>query len=215
MTRLGLLWRSMPLRLALLLVLLFTTVSLLSLAASYAVTQSSFEQAIRADLRQDMAGFRAAPNARAVALLVEAESKEADPNRLILSYVSPSGRIFGNGAISRNAAGFHITSLDRDRAQYEGAYLSLTDQLYGGLLTVARSRAEIEALGAVFVNILWISLLPTVLIALGGGLILARRSKRHVEAISTTLDDLTGGDLAARVQIGPRWRRRRKVLLRR
>jgi len=128
MTRLGLLWRSMPLRLALLLVLLFTTVSLLSLAASYAVTQSSFEQAIRADLRQDMAGFRAAPNARAVALLVEAESKEADPNRLILSYVSPSGRIFGNGAISRNAAGFHITSLDRDRAQYEGAYLSLTER---------------------------------------------------------------------------------------
>ena len=37
--RLAGLWRSMPLRLALLLVLLFTIVSLLSLAASYAVTQ--------------------------------------------------------------------------------------------------------------------------------------------------------------------------------
>lgn len=50
--RIAQLWRSMPVRLALLLVLLFSTVSLLSLAASYAVTQNSFETAIRADLEQ-------------------------------------------------------------------------------------------------------------------------------------------------------------------
>ena len=100
--RLAGLWRSMPLRLALLLVLLFTIVSLLSLAASYAVTQRSFEQAIRADLAQDMAGFRAAPGAAALARLVEAESRETDPNRLIISYIGPNGRIYGNGAIARD-----------------------------------------------------------------------------------------------------------------
>lgn len=199
------LWRSMPLRLAIMLVALFTIVSLVSLAASYAVTQSSFEQSIRADLRQDLAGFRAAPNARAVALLVEAESREADPNRLILSYISPSGRIYGNGAIARDDAGFHIVSLDRDRAEYPGAYLSLTDRLYGGLITVARSRAEIEALRGVFVNILLVSLLPSVVIALWGGLVLARRSKRHVEVVGHALDRMTSGDLAARVDIGRRW----------
>ena len=199
------LWRSMPLRLAMLLVLLFTAVSLLSLAASYAVTQSSFEAAIRADLTQDMAGFRAAPNAQAVALLVEAESRETDPNRLILSYVAPNGRIYGNGAIARDDEGWHIVSLDAVRAEYSGAYLSLTDTLYGGLLTIARSRAEITALGDVFLNILLVSLLPTVLVALGGGLILARRSKRHVEVVGRALDAMTTGDLGARVQIGPRW----------
>lgn len=75
------LWRSMPVRLALLLVLLFSTVSLLSLLASYAVTRNSFETAIRADLEQDIAGFRAAPNSRAVALLVDAESRDTDPGR--------------------------------------------------------------------------------------------------------------------------------------
>ena len=37
------LWRSMPLRLALMLVVLFGTVSLLSLAASYAFTRAAFE----------------------------------------------------------------------------------------------------------------------------------------------------------------------------
>lgn len=199
------LWRSMPIRLTLLLVAVFTIVSLLSLATSYAVTQSSFEQSIRADLHQDLAGFRAAPTARAVALLVEAESREADPSRLIISYVAPGGRIYGNGAIARDDAGFHIVSLDRERTEYEGAYLSLTDRLHGGLITIARSRAEIAALRDVFLNILWISLVPTILIALSGGLILARRSKRHVEVVSDALDRMTSGDLAAEVQIGPRW----------
>lgn len=199
------LWRSMPLRLALLLVLLFATVSLLSLAGSYAVTQRSFEQAMRADLAQDMAGFRAAPSAGAVARLVEAESRATDPNRLILSYIGPDGRIYGNGAIARDDEGYHIVSLGAARTEYTGVYLTLTDTLYGGLLTIARSRAEITALREVFVNILLVSLLPTVLIALSGGLILARRSKRHVEVIRHTLDRLTTGDLAARVQAGPRW----------
>lgn len=205
MARIHALWRSMPIRLTILLVALFTLVSLLSLAASYAVTQASFEQSIRADLRQDLAGFRAAPSARAVALLVDAESKDLDPNRLILSYVAPSGRIFGNGAVARDDAGFHIVSLDPDKAEYEGNYLSLTDRLYGGLITIARSRAELVALRDVFVNILWISLLPTALIALSGGLILARRSKRHVDVVGGALDAMTSGDLGARVGIGPRW----------
>jgi len=203
--RLSQIWRSMPLRLAILLVALFALISLLSLAASYAVTQSSFEQSVRADLRQDLAGFRAAPNARAVAILVDAESREADPNRLIISYIGPDGRIYGNGAIARDDEGFHIMSLDKTRTEYDGDYLSLTDPLYGGLITIARSRAEIMALRDVFVNILRISLLPTVFIALSGGLILARRSKRHVEVVSSALDRMTSGDLAARVQIGPRW----------
>tara|TARA_R110002110_G_scaffold19919_36_gene81641 strand:+ start:1493 stop:2836 length:1344 start_codon:yes stop_codon:yes gene_type:complete len=203
--RLAQLWRSMPLRLAVLLVALFTAVSLLSLAASYSFTQRSFEQAIRADLRQDLAGFRAAPNARAVAALVEAESRETDPNRLVLSYVAPSGRIYGNGAVARDEAGFHIISLDAARSEYDGAYLSLTDRLYGGVITIARSRAETAALRDVFLNIVLISLLPTALIALSGGLVLARRSKRHVEVMGRALDRMTGGDLGARVAVGPRW----------
>ncbi|MGC1504579.1 MAG: HAMP domain-containing sensor histidine kinase [Sulfitobacter sp.] len=205
MTRLRHIWRSMPLRLAILLVALFATVSLLSLAASYAVTQSSFEETIRADLQQDLAGFRAAPSARAVAQLVEAESRAADPGRLILSYIAPDGRIYGNGAIAQDEGGFHIFSLNPERAEFEGEYLSLTNALYGGVITIARSRAEIVALRGVFVNILLISLLPTVLIALSGGLILARRSKRHVEVVGAALDKMTSGDLGARVQIGPRW----------
>lgn len=199
------LWRSMPLRLALMLVVLFGTVSLLSLAASYAFTRAAFEQSIRDDLAQDLAGFRAAPSARAVAALVQAESKETDPDRLVLSYVTQADQIFGNGAVARDDEGFHIISLEKGRAELKGEYLALSARLYGGRLTIARSRAEIEALQPVFLNILWISLLPTVLIALSGGLILARRSQRHVEVIRGALERMTGGDLGARVVTGPRW----------
>jgi len=199
------LWRSMPLQLALLLVLLFGTVSLLSLGASYAYSRAAFEQSIRDDLAQDMAGFRAAPSARAVALLVQAESEDTDPDRLVLSYVTPENRIYGNGAVARDDEGFHILSLKEGSAALDGEYLALSTRLHGGRLTIARSRAEIEALRPVFFNILWISLLPTVLIALSGGLILARRSQRHVEVVRAALERLTGGDLSARVTTGPRW----------
>lgn len=195
----------MPLRLALVLVVLFGTVSLLSLAASYAFTRAAFEQTIRDDLAQDIAGFRAAPSARAVALLVQAESENTDPGRLVLSYITRAGRIYGNGAVARDDEGFHIISLEDGGAALEGEYLALSTQLFDGRLTIARSRAEIEALRPVFFNILWISLLPTVLIALSGGLILARRSQRHVEVVRAALERLTGGDLAARVVTGPRW----------
>lgn len=199
------LWRSMPLQLALVLVVLFGTVSLLSLGASYAFSRSAFEQSIRDDLAQDMAGFRAAPSSRALAALVQAESEGTDPDRLVLSYVTRTGQIYGNGAVARDDVGYHIISLEDGRAALDGEYLALSSLLYGGRLTVARSRAEIEALQPVFLNILWISLLPTVLIALSGGLFLARRSQRHVEVVGGALERLTGGDLAARVVIGPRW----------
>ncbi|SFT55147.1 sensor histidine kinase [Sedimentitalea nanhaiensis] len=204
-TRLSSLLRSMPLKLALGLVILFSMVSLISLAASYVVTQRSLEQGIRDNLTQDIAGFRAAPNAGAVAALVEAVARETDPERMVLSYLAPNRRQYGNAAIARDDEGYHIVSLSQDSPDLKGQYLALTTSLYGGQLTVARSRAEIDALRRVFVNILGLSLVPTILIALSGGLYLARRSARHVARIGQTLDRLTRGDLRARVGPVPEW----------
>ncbi|TMM51291.1 sensor histidine kinase [Sulfitobacter sabulilitoris] len=191
--------RSMPLRLTLGLVALFTTVSLISLAATYVVTQASFDQALRDDLKQDMAGFRAAPNAAALAALVKAEARETDPDRMVLSYFAPNRRHYGNAVIARDSDGYRIVTPDQTEARTGGAYLALTSSEFGGQLTIARSRAEIDALRGVFLNILALSLLPTVLIALSGGLYLARRGATHVRVVSRALDRLTTGDLAARV----------------
>ena len=160
----------------------------LSLAASYAVTQRSFEQAIRADLAQDIAGFRAAPNARAVALLVDAESRETDPNRLC-SAISPRRAASMATGPSPGTTRAITSCLWPARAEYDGVYLSLTDAaVWRAVDRRAQPGTRSNGLRTVFLNILLISLLPTVLVALSGGLYLARRSKRHVEVIGRTLD---------------------------
>lgn len=205
MPRLPALFRSMPVQLALALVALFTVVSLLSLGATYLITQRSFQQAMQADLTQDMAGFRAAPNALALAQLVEAEAQATDPERMVLSYLAPNRRHFGNAMISRDEDGYHILTGIPDNPLIEGQYMSLTATMRGGHLTIARNLKEINALRDVFLRVLGLSLVPTVLIALSGGLYLSRRSARHVATISGTLGHLTGGDLAARVGSTQNW----------
>lgn len=197
--------RSMPLRLALGLVIMFSIVSLLGLAASYLVTQRSLDQAMRADLTQDMAGFRAAPSANALAALVEAEAQDTDPARMVLSYLTPNQRHFGNAMIARDEDGYHIVSMAQNSPEIEGQYLALTASLKGGQLTIARSRQEIDALRIVFLNILGLSLIPTMLIALSGGLYLARRGARHVAVISASLDELTNGQFEARIGSTKGW----------
>lgn len=197
--------RSMPFRLTLGLVALFAVVSLLSFVASYVVTERSIIQTMRADLRQDMAGFRAAPNATALAALVEAEARAADPRRLVLNYTTRFGRSYGNSAIARDAEGYHLVSLAQGNPRLTGEYLALTDTLWGGQLTIARSRDEIYALRNVFWNILALSLIPTFAIGLSGGLWFARSSARQVREIGAALDALTTGDLAARVAPGRGW----------
>lgn len=193
--------RSMPLRLALALVALFTAVSLLSLGATYIITQRSFDQAMRADLTQDMAGFRAAPSALALAQLVEAEAEATDPERMVLSYLAPNRRHYGNAMIARDDDGYHILTDIPDNPQITGRYMALTASMHGGQLTIARNLSEIQALGDVFLSVLGLSLIPTILIALSGGFFLARRSAARVRTINETLDRLTGGQLDAR--IGP------------
>ena len=203
--RLSDLFLSMPVRLALALVALFTVVSLLSLGATYVVTQRSFDQAMQADLTQDMAGFRAAPSALALAQLVEAEAQATDPERMVLSYFAPNRRHYGNAMLARDDDGYHILTDIPDSPQITGRYMALTASMRGGKLTIARSLSEIQALGDVFLSILGLSLVPTVLIALSGGLYLARREAGHVSTISNSLDQLTSGKLDARIGPSAGW----------
>jgi signal transduction histidine kinase len=197
--------RSMPFRLTLGLVLLFSFVSLLTLGATYAYTWQSLDQAMQEDLNRDMAGYRAAPSASALGALVQAQAAETDPERMVLSYFAPNLRHFGNAVVARDVDGYHVVSVESDGLPITGSYQAFTATLYGGQLTIARSRAEIDGLARVFRNILFVSLLPTVLIALFSGLYLARRSARQVTALGKTLDQITSGDLSARLGPVPGW----------
>lgn len=195
----GSLLRSSPLRLTVGLVVLFALVSLISLGASYLVIRDTMDQSMRADLTQELAGFQAAPTARAVALLVKAEASVTKSERRILSYNAPDGRHYGNGYLALTGDGFRILSLSEDKELSEWPYLAISRPLHGGRLTIAISREQIGDLSELFLNILLLSVLPTVAIGLTAGLMIARRAARRIGAISDTLDRLTEGDLTARV----------------
>lgn len=193
------LWQSTPMRMALALVALFSIVSLLSLGGSYLLIRQSLDESIRADLLQSMAGFRAAPSANALAALVSAEAAATDPDQRILSYVAPNSLHYGNALIARAGEGFSIVTPGKDSSSFEDSYLVLTKDLYGGRLSVATSLARIWDLRETFINILLLSLLPTIALALGFGMLIARRSAQRLEAVEGTLDSLARGDLAARM----------------
>ena len=205
MSRAARLWRASPVRLALGLVALFALVSAGSLLASYDYTRRALDQEMRQQLSQDLAGFRAAPSAAALASLVTAEARVTDPDRVVLSYVTAGGRHFGNGRLERDEEGYVLTTLDTPGTPFDGAYLALTTIEHRGRLTVARSRAEIEQLWGTYRDIALVSLLPTLVVALGAGLLMARRSARQVDRVARTLGRLTSGDLAARVTPTPGW----------
>lgn len=186
-------------RLSLWLALLFGVVSLLSLSATYYVVSGAQENAIRVSLVQDMAGFRAAPSALALARLVRAETAETDPNRRLLSYRLPTGVIAGNAAVTQDAEGFQAVILGVSSGQVTGTFISLTELINGGLMTVALTAQPLEGLRKIFLRVFLFSLLPTCIAALSGGFFLARRASKHLTLIENTLVHLTSGDLSARV----------------
>lgn len=192
-------------RMALALIALFWVVSLLSLGGSYLVIRRSLEDGISADLEQNMAGFRAAPSSSALAALISAEAAVTDPDERILSYIGPDGRHYGNALIARSADGFRILRKDASRSANDESYLILSTTLYGGQLSIATSLSRISDLRETFINILLLSLAPTMVLALGFGVLIARRSAQRLKAVEGTLDRLTRGDLSARMPVLSGW----------
>ncbi|MDT8856011.1 HAMP domain-containing sensor histidine kinase [Paracoccaceae bacterium Fryx2] len=188
-----------PVRLALGLVLVFSLTSLVTLGGAYLSIRSSLESGLAANVAQNIAGFRAAPSALAVATLVEAEASATDVADRIFSYTTADGRSFGNARAEPEAGGIVLRPAAGGRTLAPAGYLHEAVPLHGGLLVVAESRAAIAELGDVFAALLGLSLLPTTLVALGAGLALSRRAARRVARIEAALDALTAGDLAARV----------------
>ena len=195
--------QSTPMRLAVALVILFTLVSLISLGASYLVIRNSLDKTMRSNLIQELAGFQAAPSEAAAAALIVAQAAATDPEHRILSYTMSDNRHVGNGIITPSFDGFRTISMPDGEEMSDSPYLALSAELHGGHLVVANSREQVDDLREFFFYILVLSLVPTTIIALAGGMFLARRSARRIEAVSVTLDRLTTGDLSARVPSTP------------
>ncbi len=191
--------RSTPLRLTAGLVALFAVVSLISLGATYLFVRDSIDNAMRDDIDLELSVFEDTDTAADLIKLIEARSDGIDPEHRIISYITSGGQHFGNGVISSAREKFQDVTLSGNDDFYDGDYLVRGEKVHNGLLAIATSREQIDDLGALFLNILWLSLLPTTLIAFTSGVLIARRSARRIEAVNGTLSRLAQGDLSARV----------------
>lgn len=192
-------WTSTPLRQSLAMAALFALVSLISLAATYAIVRDNTEQSLRATLEQEMASFQALPNAAAVVTFVRSQSETASPEDRILSYVLPGGFHVGNAALVSKGTGYALVALDQDAEDIDGDYFALSSAVHGGQMTIALSAEPLQDIQEAFLSVFLFSLIPTAVIVVGGGVLLARRSVRRLDRIDATLDRLTTGDYAARV----------------
>ena len=178
---------------------LFALVSLVSLAATYVIVRDNTEQSLRMSLEQEMASFRALPNAAAVLTFVRSQAATASPEDRILSYALPGGIHVGNAAFVLQENGYSAFSLDEEAEGIDGDYFALSASVHGGQMTIALSAEPLSDIRDAFWSVFLFSLIPTTLIVVGGGVLLARRSVQRLDRIDATLDRLTTGDYRARV----------------
>lgn len=178
---------------------LFALVSLASLAATYAIVRDNTERSLRNALEQEMASFRSLPNAAAVLSFVRSQSETASPEDRILSYILPGGLHVGNAALVSRKDGYAVISFDENATSIDGDYFVLSGTVHAGQLAIALSAEPLNDIREAFLAVFLFSLIPTTLIVVGGGVLLARRSVRRLDQIEGTLDRLTSGDYAARV----------------
>lgn len=192
-------WSSTPLRLSFVMAGLFALVSLISLAATYAIVRDNAEQSLRATLEREMASFQALPGTAAVIAFVKSQSETASPEDRILSYILPGGLHVGNAALVPKGKGYSALFVDDDVRDFEGDFFALSEAVHGGQLTIAVSAEPLQDIKEAFWSVFLFSLIPTTMIVVGGGVLLARRTVKRLDRIDTALDKLTTGDYQARV----------------
>lgn len=193
---------STPLRLTGILIAVFVVVLAVSFAASYLVIRNSFDGILRDQVRAQMDGYLAiaVPEERAERLAQDLAA--ADSALTLIDYRPATGPRLSNADDMPLVDGFKVLAeRDISGADIDDSYLALGVAVDGGHLTVAMTRAQMTDMGEVFLAVLLISVLPTLIIASGVGLLFARRVRTRINGISAVLQDLRGGNLAVRVPL--------------
>ncbi|WP_248298257.1 HAMP domain-containing sensor histidine kinase [Tabrizicola sp. YIM 78059] len=191
--------RSTPVRLALGLVALFSLVSVATLGVAYVQIRGNLVEQISATLDQHVAGFRVTDNPAALAALVAAEAVAADPESRIFVFIAPDGSSVGNARAEIRGTEVRLMPLEGGRKLGIDGYEHRIVPMAGGLLVVAESLEPTKELRETFLDLVALSLVPTILLSLASGVWLAAASARRVTRIETALGRLAEGDLTARV----------------
>ena len=195
---------STPVRLALLLVILFTLVNGATLGGAYWQLATSTRAQIRESLAAEMAGFDVSATPAALAALVRARARAADPENRVYVFLGDDGRRAGNADAVVRQGRPRLVPLGPERELSDAGYVQEVRRLSSGILIVAESLSALDALRRTFLSLLVLSLVPTALLSLGIGVLIARRSARRVTRIERTLATLGSGDLSARYDPGDR-----------
>ncbi|AXC49473.1 sensor histidine kinase [Paracoccus suum] len=185
-------------RLTMRLVALFVLVSLLAFAAAWWLTNKTLLAAIETTLEQEIGELTASGQPEGIAAAVRGVAATADPDHLIVRYDGAQGAV-GNYQGPLPDGRIRQAVLEDEVRDVDGAYVLLSEPVPGGTLTVGQGADAFDELREIFSRVLAFAMLPTALIVLAGGLLIARRAANRSTAIEATLARLTAGDLAARL----------------
>lgn len=187
-----------PMRLTLRLVALFVVISLVAFAITWRLSEQALIEAGETTLEQQIAELSAAKEPAAIARAVADAARRADGEHLILHYEGPQG-VAGNYTGPLPGHGLRLADLKDKTHDIDGRYLLLGKDVAGGRLTAGQDAGAFDELAEILWLVLGVVLLPTALLVLAGGVLIALRAAGRLTAIEATLDRLAAGDLAARL----------------
>lgn len=200
--RLGTDWRAAlrttPMRLTLRLVALFVMIGTLAFGVTWWLANNALLEATRTALEQQLSELSGRGGPDEISAAVAAAARRADPDHAILRYDGPWGAV-GNYDGPLSAARLEILHLEDEPNDISGDYVVMGRDVPGGRLTVGQDADAFEELREVFLKVLAFTLLPTVALVLGAGVLIAYRAARRLRIIEDTLARLEAGDLAARM----------------
>lgn len=204
--------RTSSFRLALAAVLLFTLTTGALLAITWRVTLNLIDNGIDQTLQAEVDGLEDAyRRLGAPGLIDSVNDRVRDPvNTSLYLYTAP-GRGLAAGNLSRwppdltiedGFARFRFTDPDR----VDGLDLAARGRVFrlagGQRLLVARDLADRDAFARRLGQVVSAALGATLLVGLGSGLWLSRRSLARVEAMGGALDRIKAGEFGARLPVG-------------
>lgn len=194
--------RSTPFRLALTFAVLLVAAFILTGAAIYQQMRNGLIDSLDESLRSTYAVLADSyqdDDLEDIVAAVDSHAKLAAGDQLF-SLLDDDGRLLAGTTLPNTTDGAHdilVVLPDGERSNYR----SLTGQVHGNRLIVAFSTSEIEdLLSVVLASFGWASLAVAAL-AIGGGVWLARRAQRRLDAIADTMTAVSHGQLHARIPL--------------
>lgn len=191
-------FRATPMRLTLRLVALFLVLSTASFLLTWWLANEALLSATKNVLKQEIEELSASENPLTIARAVAEGAKKVDAEHQILRYDGPGGPV---GNYLGDLPGKKLRQLDLHDKEHDinGSYVLLSKQVGEARLTVGQDTEAFDDLREVFIKVLLFTLMPTAILLLAGGMVIALRSARRLNGIEDTLARLTSGDLTARL----------------